>query len=235
MFEKVWAWIKSHPWMTAGIALITFIVLYVITSSSSSGGGAVSSNPGGVSDAVAAAQINAGASLQAAQLGAQAQQQQLSTEATLATAQIAAQLDATKSGNATAISLAQIAASSNKDIATLQAQTVNSQTAAAASTAAAQIAAANAQHLDDNKTAVAIQSSNNTTQVQLTGLMTAAEITALQDQLTASVAGQLVGTINTAQAGIASNAGHPVVLADLYGSAANATAILKNLLPSIAA
>lgn len=94
MFEQAWDWAKAHPlFIAAGVGAIVLVYLF----SGSSGGGSSGSvaGPAGPTDA----EVNASAQLQAAQIGASVQTQQ-----------IGAALEANNNNNATAIAQSTIGA-----------------------------------------------------------------------------------------------------------------------------
>lgn len=117
----VWGWVKEHPYITGGAILSIIVLWYVLTSSSSSSSSSapVSSNPGGVSDAVYAAQLAAN-----------------STDTQTAAAQTVA-----SDNTAASLSAALAQYQSQSDIASTQAGVVNQQTISQAQTLQYQTAA----------------------------------------------------------------------------------------------
>lgn len=68
--HKIWEWIKAHKYTSIGIGLGLIFLLYLVSRSGSSSTAATSNNPGGVDDTVAAAEIQANAAVEGANIAA---------------------------------------------------------------------------------------------------------------------------------------------------------------------
>jgi hypothetical protein len=186
MLERIKSWIGEHPYLASTLVVLLIVALYLIFrgGSSSSGATAISPNPGGLSDAAYAAQLQANTQQAGVAAAAQGQQDQTAAALTAALANSSAQSQ-------------QVAAA--RDVALAQ-TTFGSQTAEY--TASAQLQAAQAAD------AAAVAETNTTTTggVQIAGINAGAQVQVAGIQADVSktnIAAQLAGLEDTNKTSIA--------------------------------
>lgn len=94
--ERIKAWVSEHPYLTGAFVIGAIVLILIVRSrSSASTSPAVSPNPGGVSDAVYAAQLAANTQQAGVAAASQAQQSQTAAQVALGMAQLQVQEDQT--------------------------------------------------------------------------------------------------------------------------------------------
>jgi hypothetical protein len=94
--ERIKAWVSEHPYLTGAFVIGAIVLILIVRSrSSASTSPAVSPNPGGVSDAVYAAQLAANTQQAGVAAASQAQQGQTAAQVALGMAQLQVQEDQT--------------------------------------------------------------------------------------------------------------------------------------------
>ena len=180
--NKIEGWIKDHPYMTGGIALIAFILFYVLTKGGSSpaqsGSDAVANNA--LSASLQEQQIQAQSNAANSQVAASEYQTQAEAQVAeqQASAQVSAQNESTDAALVAALAQNQTTAAANTDEENIQDSTLSTELAATTNTNNDELASVE----NTNTTNLSAYNDNLTAQTTLAQLQAGLYGSALTDQ-----------------------------------------------------